>query len=279
MAGIRRIGATVAAMAMAALLVGVASSQTGPPTTGPSTKPNTKIRQPAEFLALAAKAAKSQAIYVRGVGILEGELTEETPKEARQEAGFEVWVKDQKAHIRPDPPILDERVSDGKWVYVYHRDPEGQASGSRKRLTQKNLYSTLSFAGIILDATQGYANLAAGAQLVPTKAESGLAEKFPKLTWFRITQARGEPHAILSQCDSVTLGFSSVDGIVRVAVGRQRKGELPVTKTVVFRTIRLGKVEDKDLKLPPKAALAKWTDGDREDKRRIAVPKAVIAKP
>lgn len=282
MNGTRRHAAVVGAMAIWALLVTAGLSQPKPSPGGAATKPVAtraapRIKQPPELLALAAKARKLKAAHVTGSVTIEGDLP---AGQTGEKVTFNVWVEGAKARLSVNPPVGEQRVTDGKFAYIFRRAGKARAIGVRRRMTAANTYNSLAVAAIVRDAMSGYADLANGVKFVPVPPEPDHARRFGKLKWFRL-DAVGKPvHPVLASADSrtVTMGLSPADGLARVMIGRLRKGGKLIFEVIHYQTVKPGPVKADDLKFTPEAADAAWSDADK-DGNRILPPTVVIAEP
>ncbi len=306
MAHTRKLGAALAVLVAAGVLAGAAQSQDTPAVVkSATTKPIAKINQPPGFLALAAKAAKVDMAYAKGVATTryEGEIDPDRAAPIKPVA-FEVWVKGAKCRMKTPAPVLEDaappkppapalkdpvrpkapaplfedRVGDGKYRYLYKWGADGRTMGSRKRVTKENLYAVLSYGAPIFDATQGYANIMAAVKFIPIKGETKLPKGLGKLRWYRLKAVTRPPHLLVLGEIRVTMGLDPKTGLVRALVGRRMKDEMVIVESVVFPEIRTKGVTDDDLKLPADAARVKWRNADR-DGEKLETPKLVIRAP
>ena len=282
MKGTGRRAAAVGAMAIWALLVTAGLSQPKTSPGGAATKPVAtraapRIKQPPALLALAAKARKLKAAHVTGSVTNEGDLPAGEPPE---KVTFNVWVEGAKARLSVDPPVGEQRVTDGKFAYILRRAGKGRAIGLRRRMTAANTYNSLAVAAIVRDAMSGYADLTNGVKFVPVPPEADHARRFGKLEWFRLDAAGKPVHPVLTSADSrtVTMGLSPADGLARVMIGRLKKRGKLIVEIIHYHTVKPGPVKADDLKFTPEAADAAWSDADKDGKR-IFPPTAVIAEP
>jgi hypothetical protein len=269
-------------MAMAVLLAVMAWAQTtrpAPPASQPTSaasRPVVKIPQPAEFVALAAKARKIKAVYVKGAAIIETGKTTTRPAKSEQ-VGFEIWARPPAVKLQLATPDREVRVGDGKFVYTMRRPPGAEAQGRRRRVTATNFYHSLEVAAVVCDAATGYANLAETVVFAPADGEPKYAKTMPNLKWFRLAPVTKPHHHLLKGVKAVKVGISSRDGLMRVLVGRIVRDDKEKAIAIVFQTVRRAAVKDEDLKLPAAAAQAKWTDADTG--RPVPAPRKIIAKP
>lgn len=262
-----------------ALLAGAAASQTthpaAPATSLPQTRPAPAVTQPAEFLALAAKARQIKAVHVKGRGVVTGENVE-LPKHLK-EFTFEIWARPPAAKTRLDIPAQEVRLCDGKHVYTYRAKTPAGPRGRRRTITPGNFYHAIGLAAVVVDAANGYASLSKGVRFVPAAEVPEYAEKFPSLKWFQLKPVGSNepPHHLFRETSQVKVGISAVDGLPRVLTATLSIKEPKPTSTVLFEAVQPRKIEDESLKLPPEAALAAWRDADTG--KSVSVPKALIA--
>ncbi len=272
----------VAAAATAALLAAPGGSQTPPPIG----KTRTRTSQPAGFLKLAEKARRLKAVHAKGAGYVESADPLERPlPPEKKKVDFEVWVVPPAAKTSLATATGEVRVSDGHSAYTLIRKPGAPPRGRRRRITPQNFYDALDMAAVYCDAASGYANLARSVRFTPTAALPRHAKKFPALRWFQLQAVTSPPHHLVAGTEWVKMGLDPADGLVRVIAGvkvkedRQAKGEkkpkVRVEISVVFEELVHGRVKKNDLKLPPAAAEAEWTDADTG--RPIPAPVRLIA--
>ena len=180
------------------------SSSTPKATSMPSKIIELKIYQPAEFLALADKAKKHRNLHIKGVALLDGEGVKEIPSSARR-VEFEIWLKFPQVRIKFKSPDHQQRVSDGRYSYLFYFDNKGKLICQRKFITTQNLYHTLTTAAIFVDAAKGYENLASFVKFKPAAKvyipqkyiqKSNLKVNTEKVRWFRIIPVRKPIHPI-----------------------------------------------------------------------------------
>ena len=276
----------VAVAAVVALQVAPAGSQSTRPADEPrTTGPAEQIVQPAEFIKLAAKARKLEAVYAKGAGYVETLEKLEKPLPAdMMKVDFEVWVV---------PPLAktalatsqEVRVSDGEYVYALTSRPEALLQGRRRKITPGNFYHVLDMAAVYCDAAGGYQNLTRAVKFVPIAAPAKFAKRFPDLRWFQLQAATELVHHLVEGTQWVKMGLDPDDGLARVIVGAKLKqteeaeGQpgraLQVEVSVVFDQIRQGGVKQVDLKLPAAGAKATWIDTDTS--KPIPPPSHLIA--
>ncbi len=288
MTGTCRAHIVLAALAVVVLLTAVTGAQTAPAAPETSTAPAPKLKQPAEFTSLAAKAAKVKSLHARGVVTIKG-LDAVDPKKEKdgakgdpkvRQAGFQVWLRGKLSQLKADAPIREQRVTDGKYAYVYRSALRNvPATAERRSLARGNLYQSASFAGILLDAVNGYQDLASSSKFVPLPDSPELDKEYGKLKWFRLEPATSSVHPVLRGDRRVVIGINPTDGIARVLIGTRISRRKTVTEIVFFEKVRIGPVRDEDLKLTSDAAKASWRDIDFEKPRPIDAPMGVIVRP
>ena len=247
-------------------------------TTKPAPKKLThKVEQPAEFVALAEKARKLEGVYARGyVALVRG--GEDTARKVPRMA-FETWTTPTLAKSRMR---LGSRrsctVYDGKHVYTFGAPDRGR----RTELTGERFYQDLDLAAVYCDAAQGYANLASAAKCEPICAIEEYDKTHPGLKWFQVTGGKESKHPFLRGFETLKYGISPADGLVRVmSFEHEQTDPGDRDRAVRYQTVMLMEnvthrtIKADELKLPPEAATAKWTD--RDTGKRIDPPKALIA--
>ena len=287
----RKIRIAVSGLVLLVLILGIIYAQTTKPTSSTTTQKATsipskivesKIYQPAEFLTLADKAKKHRNLHIQGMALLDGEGVKEIPSEARR-IEFEIWLKFPWVRIKFKSPDHQQRVSDGRYSYLFYFDNKGKLICQRKFITTQNLYHTLTTAAIFVDAAKGYENLASFVKFKPAAKvyipqkyiqKSKLKVNTEKVRWFKIIPVRKPIHPIARNWDSV-VGISTKDGLVYFLRGKKRAKDKEIIVTYLFRVVSEGMVKDRDLKLPSIAAGASWIDADTV--KPIAAPLKVIS--
>jgi hypothetical protein len=253
-----------------------------------------KVKQVDAFVALARKAAGLKGVHVQGrFEMLSG--PPDMPADQRKMT-FETWTSPTLAKS-----VIHERsrggyiVYDGKHVYAFR----GPSRGRRTKLTEENFYEVLEIASINCDAARGYTNLGDATKFVPIPAIEEHDKKVPGLKWFQVTGGKDKKHPFFQMFETIKLGISPADGLVRVMYveGRVRGGRVevkpdgreveveapamtapPQDKAVmIVEKVTHKALKADDFKLPAEAAAAKWRDSDTG--KEIDPPKALIAKP
>jgi len=256
------------------------STTTTQATSSPGKFMKVGILQPPGFLTLADKAKKHRNLYIKAVALLDGEGVKEIPSDARR-IEFEIWLKYPRMRIKFKSPDHQQRVSDGRYSYLFYFDNKGKLICQRKLITKQNLYHTLVEAAIFVDAAGEYENLTSAVKFKPTAGVdiSTYAQKMKfkmntnKLKWFRIVPVKKPIHPIARNWDSV-VGINNDDGLVRVLRGKKKAKDKEIIITYLFKVVSEGKVKDKDLKLPSSAAGTFWIDVDTS--KPIPAPLKVI---
>ena len=264
----------------------IAAAEAATPKKNATTKPAAgkaikyKVKQPAEFVALARKASKLKGVYVKGslrVRLLGGA---EKPPKKLVELKFEMWATRTLTRSRQyRGRSRGCSVSDGKHVYKF--DPAG-GGGQRRKLTADRFYQGLGVAAVYCDGAQGYANLGNAVSFKPIGALDEYAKEVPGLKWFQVTAGKESRHPFLRKFDTVKYGFSLTDGLVRVMHFEQadrdpsdRQRGIRYETVILAEHVTPKALKADDFKLPAEAATAKWTDLDTG--KAIDPPKALIA--
>jgi len=215
-------------------------------------------------------------VHVKGAAIVTGGEDGDLPLELRR-IDFEIWAQPPAAKLKFPPPFSEVRVTDGKFVYTLREEAGGKGMGRRRLLAPANYYHALEMAAVICDAANGYKNLTAAVKFTPIEFQSEHAKKLGPLKWFELTPVVRPTHHLLSGTRTVKVGIGPDDGLMRILVGEQDRGDKKSTVTVVFETVTKDRIAAAALKLPPAAAKAEWEDADT--RKLISVPKKLIEQP
>ena len=272
----------VVAVALASLLAGSAATQVVPttlPVEIPSTRPVFRVKQSAEFLALAARARTMKNVHARGQGAVETIMPDKLPEDL-QKVDFQIWITPPAAKVDIKLNAGEIGISDGKHFYKLKLRPEGKPIGRRRRISADNYYRTLDMASVYCDAATGYSNLAAKVRFNSVPAPARFAKEYGTLKWFALEPVTKPVHHLLSAAKAAYMAIEPSDGLARVMVCelamKTKEGEEIVTVVVRFKDVVHGKVRRDDLKLPPIATDALWFDADTGTP--IDAPKRLIRK-
>jgi len=268
--------AIVAAVILPALLAGAAKAQTTAPATLPTTAPAPRIAQPAELLALAAKARKIKGVYVKGSMIVETQKDGQPPAKPNR-LEFEIWVSPPHAMVKMPAPVHETRLTDGKFVYTLREAPGQTPQGRQRRLTAANYYHALEVAAVVCDAANGYKNLADAVRFTPIEHASKYAKKDVRLRWFRLDAVARPPHHLIRDVAEAKVGLHPADGLARIVTGEFQNEGGKTTVNMVFEVVKHGPIKPEQFRLPHQAAAAKWQDADL--KEPVAPPLKKIEPP
>lgn len=276
----RRLSCVAVMLAVGAGLLSLAGGQTVPASDpaasqpGAATKP---VEQPAEFTALAKKAARLPGLNLKGAtGMLKDEKEVAAADVARDGVEFEIWATPKTSRITVLLPKEQAvAVSDGEFAYSI-AERAGQMVGYRRRITAANYYHAMPLASAAMDALNGYANLAASVRFVPDNPDRRFAG-LGNLKWFRLDPVTTPRHHLLMGVRSVRVALSPVDGVIRVMLAEMEVLDKPSRDSVVLmETVKVAPIAPGELLLPARAAELKWKDMDAA--QAIPPPENVIER-
>ncbi len=239
---------------------------------------------------LAEMAGRVRNVHLAGRAFLEDPSQTDPHRRglAWEQARLEAWILDDRYRLdlaEPDGARITRLGEPGREHLLQRFAPQPDLPPRPPEAYTLTVKDRPDLWAVLIQAGQPWASplppLRSLGRLVPAEAPAPFPHHPAPLAWFDLRPAGGGFPPDLVEYRRLRIGLGPEDGLIHAWVGEfpeNPKDSKPwmLWRVVVFDRHEIGTVRPADLRLPPEAAIAAWTDGQG---RPIPPPRSCIQIP